>query len=89
MLQFLEKKLATRGYKLIRSEDTLSIPGDDPHGRKVKNIKLVSHAKYLAFWLFILSSVGMNMVLLNKSKHRSEMGRSPFSKSSVSSFTKV
>ncbi len=81
--------MAARGYKVVGSEDAPSLADDDIHGRQGKKIKLMSRVKPLAFWLFILISVGMNFILLIKSEHRSDIGRSPFSKSSAPSFTKI
>ena len=52
-------------------------------GDKVKNFEPSSRVKPLVFWLFILTSVAANIIFLNKFKELSDIGHSPFSKSSV------
>ena len=73
--------MATRGYDLVRSEDVPSIADDDFHDRKDCLNEIVRRVKPLAFWLFVLISVGANFILLIKSGQQSDVGHSPFSKS--------
>ena len=82
--------MATRGgYNLVGSEDVHSPADDDPHGRQSKKIKLVGRIKHLAFWLSMLIFVGTNFILLIMSEQQSDKDRSPFSKSSIPSSTRI
>ena len=89
MFQLLEKSMATRGYDLVRSQDVPSLADDDLHGRRGKRFELVGRVKPLGFWLFMLISMGANIGFLIKSKQQSDIGRSPFSKSSIPSSTLI
>lgn len=76
--------MATRGYKLLKSEDVPSLTDDDLHGRQSTKRELAGRVEPLAIWLFILISVGANFVFLIKSGQQTDIGRSPFSESSQS-----